>query len=161
MTRKSSSPKESVWNYPRPPRVENTNRHVWVIFQGEIIAESWQAKRVLETSHPPVYYFPPEDVRREFLYPSSRRSWCEFKGSAHYWTVRVGDQEALKAAWSYPSPSPGYGAIREHFAFYPCPMDACYVDGEKVQPQQGEFYGGWITSDIEGPFKGGPGTTGF
>jgi uncharacterized protein (DUF427 family) len=156
-----SSSKESVWDYPRPPRVENTNRKVRVVFKEETIAESQRAKRVLETSHPPVYYFPPEDVRREFLHPSPRRSWCEFKGYAHYWTVRVGDQEALNAAWSYPEPRRGYETIQDHVAFYPGLMDACYVDGERVQPQQGDFYGGWITSDIEGPFKGGAGTRGW
>ena len=161
MTRKSPFAKESVWDYPRPPRVESTDRRVRVIFQGETIADSQQAKRVLETSHPPVYYIPPEDVRREFLHPSPRRSWCEFKGSAHYWTARVGDREAPNAAWSYPEPSQGYEAIRDHVAFYPSLMDACYVDEERVQPQQGDFYGGWITSDIEGPFKGGPGTKGW
>ena len=153
--------KESVWDYPRPPRVEVTNRRVRVIFQGETIAESHRAQRVLETSHPPVYYIPPEDVPREFLHPSPRRSFCEFKGQAHYWTVRVGDREARDAAWSYPHPSPGFAAIRDHLAFYPSRLDACYVDDEQVQSQAGDFYGGWITSDIEGPFKGGAGTEGW
>jgi uncharacterized protein (DUF427 family) len=161
MKRESPSLKESVWDYPRPPRMEITNRWVRVIFQGEIIAESRRAKRVLETSHPPVYYFPPEDFRQDFLQPSPRRSFCEFKGAAHYWTLRVGDREVRDAAWSYPSPSQGFEAIRDHFAFYPSLMDACYVDEEQVQPQEGDFYGGWITSDIEGPFKGGPGTMGW
>lgn len=161
MPKDSPASKESVWDYPRPPRVESTNRRVRVVFQGKNIAESRQAKRVLETSHPPVFYIPPEDVRREFLHPSSRTSFCEFKGSAHYWTVRIGDREVPNAAWSYPRPSQGYEAIRDHFAFYPSLMDACYVDEEKVQPQPGDFYGGWITSDIEGPFKGGPGTKGW
>jgi len=153
--------KESVWDYPRPPRLEVTHRRVRVIFQGETIAESRRAKRVLETSHPPVYYIPLEDVRREFLHLSPRRSFCEFKGQAHYWTVRVGDREARDAAWSYPHPSPGFAAIRDHLAFYPSRLDACYVDDEQVQSQAGDFYGGWITSDIEGPFKGGAGTEGW
>jgi uncharacterized protein (DUF427 family) len=139
LKRESSAPKESVWSYPRPPRVENSNGKVRVIFQGETIAESRQARRVLETSHPPVYYFPPEDVRREHLLPSPRRSWCEFKGSAHYWTVRVGDRKAPNAAWSYPEPSRGYEALQDHVAFYPGLMDACYVNGERVQPQEGDF----------------------
>lgn len=156
-----SSKKDSVWNYPRPPRVERTSKRVRVIFNEEIIADSRQAMRVLETSHPPVYYIPPEDVRQEFLHHSPRRSWCEFKGSAQYWTVRVGDREAQNAAWSYPMPTPGYEAIHNHYAFYPHLMDACYVDEEKVIPQPGSFYGGWITSDLEGPFKGEPGTEGW
>lgn len=158
---KNSPAKESVWDYPRPPRVEPTKRHVRVVFAGETIAESRRAPRVLETSHPPVYYFPPEDVRREFLRPAHRRSFCEFKGEAQYWHIKVGDREAPNAAWSYPSPSPGFAAIRDHVAFYPSLMDACYVDEEQVQPQAGDFYGGWVTSDIEGPFKGGPGTKGW
>ena len=161
MATNTHSAKESVWDYPRPPRVETTNKRVRIIFNGETIAESRQAKRVLETSHPPVYYLPPEDVRQDFLQSSSRTSFCEFKGRAHYWTVRVGGREASNAAWSYPRPNRGYEAIRDHLAFYPSPMDACYVDKEQVQPQAGDFYGGWVTSDIEGPFKGGPGTQGW
>ncbi len=161
MAKDSNSRKESVWDYPRPPRLENTNRRVRVIFNGEVIADSQQAKRVLETSHPPVYYLPPEDLRQEFLQPSSRRSQCEFKSTAHYWHVRVGDREVQNAAWSYPQPHQGYEAIRHHVAFYPSLMDACYVDAEQVQPQAGDFYGGWITSEIQGPYKGGPGTQGW
>ncbi|MFP3869086.1 MAG: DUF427 domain-containing protein [Desulfobacteraceae bacterium] len=158
MNRRSPGHKESVWDYPRPPRVELTNRRLRVIFNGETIAESHRAQRVLETSHPPVYYFPPEDVNQEFLHPSTRRSWCEFKGTAHYWTVRVGDRQAQNAVWSYPTPSPGFETLRDHLAFYPGLMDACYVDNERVQAQAGDFYGGWITSELDGPFKGGPGT---
>ena len=161
MKKNSSSAKESVWDYPRPPRVEATSRRVRIVFQGETVAESRRAQRVLETSHPPVYYLPPEDVRREFLHPSPRRTGCEFKGEAHYWHLRVGGREVQNAAWSYPSPNRGFEAIRDHFAFYPSLMDACYVDEEQVQSQSGDFYGGWITSDLEGPFKGGPGTKGW
>ncbi len=161
MGQETPSVKESVWDYPRPPRVESTTRRIRVIFNGEVIADSRRAQRVLETSHPPVYYLPPEDVKVELLQPSRHRSQCEFKGTAHYWHVRVGDREAPNAAWSYPRPVPGYEAIRAHLAFYPGVMDACYVDDEKVQPQVGDFYGGWITSDLEGPFKGGPGTRGW
>jgi uncharacterized protein (DUF427 family) len=158
MKRSSPIPRESVWDYPRPPRVEATNRRVRVVLQGETIAESSRAKRVLETSHPPVFYIPPEDVRREFLQASPRRTWCEFKGEAHYWNLRVGERDVRNAAWSYPQPSQGFEGIRDHIAFYPSLVDACYVDEEQVQSQAGDFYGGWITSDIEGPFKGGPGT---
>jgi uncharacterized protein (DUF427 family) len=152
------SKKESVWEYPRPPRVEPTSRRIRVIFNGVTIADTCQALRVLETSHAPVYYIPPEDVRREFLLPSARKTFCEFKGTARYWTVHVGDREAKNAAWSYPSPNQGYEAIRDYFAFYAAPMDACYVDNDRVEPQPGGFYGGWITSDIRGPFKGDRGT---
>lgn len=155
------SEKESVWDYPRPPRVEPTSRHIRVIFNGGTIADTRRALRVLETSHPPVYYIPPEDVRREFLLPSTRKTFCEFKGTAHYWTVRVRDRQAVNAAWSYPSPNRGYEAIRDYFALYPAPMDACYVDNERVEPQPGGFYGGWITSDIHGPFKDDGGTEGW
>lgn len=157
----SESGKESVWDYPRPPRVEPTSHHIRVIFNGVTIADTDQAFRVLETSHPPVYYIPPKDVRREFLYPSENRTYCEFKGTAHYWTVQVGDRGVASAAWSYPSPPKDYEVIRDYFAFYAGLMDECYVDNERVEPQPGGFYGGWITSDIRGPFKGKPGTEGW
>ena len=152
---------ESVWDYPRPPRVEGTTQHVRVIFNGEVIADTLRAKRVLETSHPPVYYIPPEDIRMEYLTEMGRRTWCEWKGQAGYYYLNVGGKQVNSAAWFYPNPTPGYEAIRGHVAFYPGKMDACYVDGERVQAQPGDFYGGWITSDIVGPFKGGLGTTGW
>ena len=152
---------ESVWDYPRPPRVEPTGKHIRVVLDGETIAETRRAVRVLETSHPPVYYIPPEDVRQDVLSPTMRRTTCEFKGAAAYWTVKVGEREADNAAWSYADPLPGFEAIRGYLAFYPSRMDACYVDGELVQAQAGDFYGGWITSDIVGPFKGGAGTVGW
>jgi uncharacterized protein (DUF427 family) len=157
----SRTQKESVWDYPRPPRVEPSSRHICVVFGGVTIADTNEAVRVLETSHPPVYYIPPRDVRREFLFPASRQSYCEFKGTAQYWTVRVNDREAVNGAWSYPSPRKGYEAIRDHLAFYAALMDACYMDDEKVEPQAGGFYGGWITSDVGGPFKGEQGTEGW
>jgi uncharacterized protein (DUF427 family) len=115
----------------------------------------------LETSHPPVYYIPPEDVRHEYLFEVDGTSVCEWKGRAKYHTVRVGHRRAERAAWSYPEPRAGYEAIRDHVAFYAGPMDACTVDGERVEPQPGGFYGGWITAEVVGPFKGGPGTTGW
>ncbi len=152
---------ESVWDYPRPPRVENSNKHIQVVFASVVIADTRRAKRVLETSHPPVYYIPPEDVRLEYLERSDGTSWCEWKGQASYYNIIVDGRQAAKAAWFYPVPQKAYAAIRNHVAFYPQQMDACYVDGEKVQPQPGGFYGGWITSDIVGPFKGGPGTMGW
>lgn len=152
---------ESVWDYPRPPRIEPTSRHVRVVFGGVTIADTRRALRVLETSHPPTYYIPPEDIRMEYLTPTGKRSFCEFKGMAGYYTVRIGEQRAENAAWFYAHPSPGYEALAGYVAFYPSRMDACYVDDEQVVAQEGDFYGGWITSDIVGPFKGGPGTWGW
>ena len=127
-------------------------------FNGTTVAETTRAFRVLETSHPPVYYIPPLDVQRQFLLQTDHQSYCEFKGVATYYTLNVGEKASDNAAWSYHTPSIGYESIRDHIAFYPGRVDACYVDGERVRVQEGDFYGGWITSDIEGPFKGGPGT---
>jgi uncharacterized protein (DUF427 family) len=152
---------ESVWDYPRPPRVEDTSKHLRVVFNGTVVAETRRAKRVLETSHPPVYYIPPEDIKMEYLSRTSRTTYCEWKGRAAYYTLSVGDKRIEDAAWYYPDPTPGFEAIKDHLAFYPDLMDACYVDGERVQAQAGGFYGGWITSDIVGPFKGDPGTWGW
>lgn len=152
---------ESVWDYPRPPRAELMTKHVRVIFNGETIADSKHAVRVLETSHPPVYYIPTQDVRMEYLSATSRHTFCEYKGSASYWTLTVGDRRLENAAWSYPTPSSGFEPIKDYIAFYPGKMDACYIDDEQVQAQEGDFYGGWITSDIVGPFKGGAGTWGW
>lgn len=152
---------ESVWDYPRPPRVEEVSKRIQVVFNGVLIADTARAKRVLETSHPPVYYIPPEDVRLEFLLEAEESSLCEWKGWARYHMVAVGGRRAERAAWSYPEPKPGYEAIRGHLAFYAGPMDSCTVGGERVEPQPGAFYGGWITASIVGPFKGGPGTMGW
>lgn len=153
--------KESVWDYPRPPRVEPTARRLRVVFAGEIIAETTRALRVLETSHPPTYYIPIEDIQMRYLQPSPHRSFCEFKGEAAYWTLQVGNRHSPNAAWSYQNPTPRYAALKHHLAFYASRVDACYVDDEKVEPQAGDFYGGWITSDLTGPFKGGKGTWGW
>ena len=164
MRRKRVEPgpgQESVWDYPRPPRVESSNERVRVIFNGVVIADSERAKRVLETSHPPTYYIPEGDVRMEYLTATQRTTWCEWKGRARYYTVMVGDRSAQEAAWAYPDPAQGYGAIKGHMAFYAQAMDACYVGEEQVQAQAGDFYGGWITKDIVGPFKGGLGTVGW
>ena len=153
--------RESVWDYPRPPRVEPSSRHIRVVFNNTAIAETSKAFRVLETSHPPVYYIPPGDVQQQFLSRSERQSYCEFKGLATYYTLTVGEKVAENAAWRYHNPSIGYDSIKDRLAFYPGHVDACYVDGERVQAQEGDFYGGWITSDIDGPFKGGLGTAGW
>ena len=152
---------DSVWDYPRPPRVEASQKLVRVEFAGEVIAETTRAYRVLETSHPPVFYIPLEDVRGEFLRPSRRRTYCEFKGEAAYYDLVAGGREIREAAWCYPEPSARYEALRGHVAFYPGRVDAAWVGDEQVTPQEGDFYGGWITSEIEGPFKGAPGTAGW
>jgi len=152
---------ESVWDYPRPPRVEASQKPVRVEFAGEVIAETTRAYRVLETSHPPVYYVPLDDVRSEFLRPSARHTYCEFKGEAGYYDLVAGGREVREAAWYYPEPSARYEALRGHVAFYPGRVDAAWVGDEQVTSQEGDFYGGWITSEIEGPFKGGPGTAGW
>lgn len=152
---------ESVWDYPRPPRLEQTERRVQVIFQGITIADTKQAARVLETSHPPVYYIPPDDIALQYLSSADGHSWCEWKGQAHYYAVTVNGQQMQNAAWYYPQPTPAFASIANYVAFYPSKMDACYVAGELVQAQSGDFYGGWITSEIVGPFKGGVGTWGW
>ncbi|MFN2277369.1 MAG: DUF427 domain-containing protein [Candidatus Promineifilaceae bacterium] len=152
---------ESVWDYPRPPRLELTDRHISIYFNKMLIAESRRTWRVLETSHPPVYYIPPQDIRSAYLAPSHGGSWCEWKGRAAYFDIVVGEKVAQKAAWSYPNPTKSFAAIKDHVAFYAGLMDRCLVDGEEVIPQPGGFYGGWITSDVVGPFKGAPGTSGW
>lgn len=156
----SSRPIESVWDYPRPPRLEPTARRLEVYFGDICIAATQRGLRVLETGHPPVYYFPPEDVRREFLVPSPQRSVYEWKGVAVYYHVRVGDAWVENAAWAYPDPTPAFRALANYLAFYPQKMTRCWVDGEVVRPQPGHFYGGWITAEIRGPFKGEPGVRG-
>ncbi len=152
---------ESVWDYPRPPRIDSATEVVEVRFGGSLIARSAKALRVLETSHPPTYYIPAEDVKTDYLEPISRTSFCEFKGAASYYDLVVGDRRAPAAAWSYESPNPGFEAIRGYLCFYAAAMDECRVGDEVVQAQKGSFYGGWITSNISGPFKGGPGTAGW
>ena len=149
---------ESVWDYPRPPRVDDTDRHLEVWLNGVRIADTRRAKRVLETSHPPVYYFPPEDVRREFLHENPNNSWCEWKGLACYYDLDVNGRRETAAAWFYPLPTQIYEKMKGYIAFYPGRMDACLVDGERAEPQPGGFYGGWITKDVVGPFKGVPGS---
>lgn len=149
---------ESVWDYPRPPRVEDVSKHIRVVYNGVTIAETRNAKRVLETAGAPVYYIPPEDVQMEYLSTSNKKTFCEWKGWARYFHVSVGDKKVRNAGWFYPTPTPNYTEIKDYVAFYAQKMDGCYVDGEKVRPQPGRFYGGWITSNIVGPFKGEPGS---
>ncbi|MDG4823263.1 DUF427 domain-containing protein [Asanoa sp. WMMD1127] len=152
---------ESVWDYPRPPRLERTASRVTVMHAGLTIADTDRCWRVLETSHPPVYYVPRDAIAAGVLEPGPGRSFCEFKGEASYWDVVVGETRVRQAGWSYEHPSPGYAEIAGAVAFYPGRVDECRVAGELVRPQEGDFYGGWITPDITGPFKGGPGTTGW
>ncbi|MDI1464026.1 DUF427 domain-containing protein [Catellatospora sp. KI3] len=151
---------ESVWDYPRPPRVEHAPRHIVVTHAGQVVVDSRDAVRVLETSHPPVYYVPPGDVRVP-LRRLDHASFCEFKGAATYWDVTVGDEVVRRAAWSYERPAAGYEQLAGLLAFYPSKFDRCTVDGEPVTAQPGDFYGGWITADLVGPFKGAPGTMGW
>ena len=146
-----------MWDYPRPPRVERVEKVVAVIKNGLVIAETRAAMRVLETSHPPVYYLPPADIHFEHLKRAVGSSFCEWKGSAIYWDVL----DAARVAWSYPNPNEEFASIKDHLAFYAAAMDSCTVGGEKVTPQPGGFYGGWITSDLAGPFKGVPGSMGW
>jgi uncharacterized protein (DUF427 family) len=152
---------ESAWDYPRPPRLERVAARLTVVLGAVTIADTTRGFRVLETSHPPNYYFPPDDVLPGALERSPGGSFCEWKGRAHYFTARVGAREEVDAAWAYGSPSPAFATITDHVAFYAGRMDACTVDGEVVIPQPGGFYGGWITAAVAGPFKGGPGSRGW
>ncbi len=152
---------ESVWDYPRPPRVEPVHARVTIELGGHVIADSTRAVRVLETSHPPAYYLPPDDFVDGALRPVEGSTFCEFKGRAAYADVVCGQSIAQRAAWYYPSPSRGFESIAGFVSVYPGRMDRCTVDGEVVQPQEGDFYGGWITANIVGPFKGAEGTWGW
>ena len=145
---------ESVWDYPRPPRLEKTERRIRVVQGGITLVDTCEAMRILETSHPPVYYVPPvPGLSRS----NARGSFCEFKGLATYWDL--GD--AREVAWSYEQPATRYAGIAGYLAFYASRVEQCWVDEERVIPQEGDFYGGWITSEIAGPFKGGAGTRGW
>jgi uncharacterized protein (DUF427 family) len=152
---------ESVWDYPRPPRVEASGELVEVRLGGRTIASSTRTLRVLETSHPPTYYLPEDAFEPGTLHPVEGSTYCEFKGVAAYYDLVAGDTVAARAGWTYPSPTSGFEALRGHVAVMPGSVDACTVDGEVVRPQEGGFYGGWVTSRVVGPFKGGPGTWGW
>ena len=152
---------ESAWNYPRPPALDPSTEHVIVTFAGTTLAESRRAIRVLETSHAPVYYLPPEDVRTDLLVQTERRTGCEFKGVAAYADAVVGDRRSAAACWWYPEPTPAFVAIGGWIAFYPSRVDHITVDGETVRAVGGDFYGSWVTSRVVGPFKGGAGTEGW
>lgn len=152
---------ESVWDYPRPPRLEPVAERLRVEFAGETVADTLRGMRVLETSHPPVYYFPPEDVRSEFLVPAPGRSACEWKGEARYVSLDVRGRGSETAGWFYPRPVEDFQAIAGFLAFYASRIDAAFVGTERVAAQEGDFYGGWITSKVVGPFKGAPMTRGW
>ncbi len=155
---------ESVWDYPRPPRVEPSTELVEVVLGGVVVArtsDAHPALRVLETSHPPAYYLPSAAFTEGTLQPVAGSTYCEFKGHASYFDIVAGGQRAARAAWTYRTPSRGFESIADHVSVMPGSMDRCTVDGEVVQPQAGGFYGGWITARVVGPFKGGPGTFGW
>lgn len=152
---------ESVWDYPRPPRVEPVGSRVVIRLGGRVIVDTRDVVRVLETSHPPVYYVRVRDFADGALVPTAGGSFCEFKGAARYFDVHGGEQVAHKAAWNYPDPSPGFEVLADRVAVYAGRMDACEVDEEVVVPQPGGFYGGWITSRVAGPFKGISGSMGW
>jgi uncharacterized protein (DUF427 family) len=156
---------EYARDYPRPPRVEPVPKRVRIVFNGETIADTTDAKRVLETFGAPVYYLPPADVRMDLLSETARTSVCEWKGGASYYTLRVGDRTAENVGWTYHRPKPGFETIADHVAFYCGPLssggDACFVGDERARPQPGGFYGGWVTDGVVGPFKGEPGTEGW
>jgi uncharacterized protein (DUF427 family) len=152
---------ESVWDYPRPPIAVPSDEHVGVRHRGRVLADTTSAIRVLETSQPPAYYLPLADVDRSLLRDSSRRTHCEWKGVAHYFDLVVDDDQVPDAAWTYPSPTPRFAVLVDHLAVYPQRVDECTVDGERVAANDGDFYGGWVTSRVVGPFKGAPGTLGW
>lgn len=152
---------ESVWDYPRPPRLEPVRERLRAVFAGETVADTQRGWRVLETSHPPVYYFPPDDVRQEFLTAVAGSSHCEWKGAARYVSLAVHGRRSERAGWFYPDPTPAFRPIKDFLAFYASRLDAAFVGDEQVMPQEGDFYGGWITGRIVGPFKGAPGTSGW
>jgi len=151
---------ESVWDYPRPPRLALDAREVVIGGDGIEIARTRRALRVLETASPPTFYLPLADLKAELLQSASGRSFCEWKGAAVYWSIVLPGRTLARVAWSYPDPTPAFAALRDHVGFYPGPLD-CRIDGQPVRPQPGHFYAGWITDEVIGPFKGDPGSEGW
>lgn len=151
----------SVWDFPRPAVAEPVGAHVVIEHHGVIVGDTRRAVRTLETSHPPSYYIPKDDIATGVLRQVSGGSFCEWKGSATYWDVIVDGEVLSRVGWSYPAPTPNFDCLRGHIAFYAAPFDRCVVDGQIARPQPGGFYGGWITTDLAGPFKGGPGSMGW
>lgn len=149
---------ESVWLYPRPAIAEPSHRRIQIVHAGIVVADTSSAVRTLETSHPPSWYIPPDSITSGLLRSSDRRSFCEWKGEARYWHLDIGGRMLRDVGWSYANPTRAFAILRDHIAFYAAPFDRCTIDGERVRPQPGGFYGGWITSDLAGPFKGVPGS---
>lgn len=152
---------ESVWDFPRPPRIERVDWRVRVVHAGVTVADAPHALRILETSQAPAYYVAEDFIDLDLLRPTSRRSMCEWKGSATYADVAVGERPSRDACWTYRTPTPRFAEIRDHWAFYAQALDECWVDDERVDPNDGAFYGGWITANVTGPFKGATGTLGW
>jgi uncharacterized protein (DUF427 family) len=158
---KPQAGQESVWDYPRPPIVEEVSAHLRIIFNGEVVADTNKSYRVLETSHPPTYYLPISSFKEGVLIEGTHSTACEFKGVSFYYDIKSATKTASNAAWAYPTPNVKFKQLKDHIAVYAHKMDACYVGDEKVQAQEGDFYGGWVTSKVVGPFKGGQGTWGW
>lgn len=161
MTRGGGMEREPVWSYPRPPALERAANHVLILVERKVLADSRRPILIKETSHPPVYFLPPEDVHEEWLRKTAKTTFCEWKGRASYYDVVVGPRTIPAAAFRYETPSQRYLAIAGLYSFYAGPMDSVTVDGERVTPQEGGFYSGWITKNLVGPFKGSPGTLGY
>jgi uncharacterized protein (DUF427 family) len=155
----NGKPVESVWDYPRPPRLERVGWRVRVVHGSATIVDAPEAVRVLETSQPPAYYVSAEYVDLTLLERSQRRTLCEWKGVAEYADIVVGDRRVIDAGWTYPEPTSAFESIRDHWAFYAQKADECWVDDERVTSNEGSFYGGWVTANVTGPFKGAPGTS--
>ncbi|CAN5525372.1 DUF427 domain-containing protein [soil metagenome] len=154
----NGKPDESVWDFPRPPRLESVAWRIRVVHGGMTVVDAPEVFRVLETSQPPAYYVAPEHVDLDRLRASDHRTFCEGKGVASYADVVAGDTVAARAAWTYLEPTTRFAEIVDHWAFYAQLLDECWVDDERVAPNDGSFYGGWITANVTGPFKGAPGT---
>ncbi|WP_421765424.1 DUF427 domain-containing protein [Ekhidna sp.] len=152
---------ESVWDYPRPPAIEQYSKHIRIVFNETIILDTNHSFRILETSHPPSYYLPKSSFKKGVLIKTAKTSFCEFKGRAHYYNIVLDNQIVKDAAWGYDSPNHRYGAIKNHICVYAKLMEACFINHERVTPQPGGFYGGWITKNVVGPFKGVPNSWGW
>jgi uncharacterized protein (DUF427 family) len=151
---------ESIWDYPRPPICVEDSREVIVSFGDMVVAKSNSAYRILETASPPTFYIPPADVNLDLLAQSSGSSFCEWKGAATYWSLPDAGNAGTNVGWSYQSPTSNFEVIKDYLSFYPAKLQ-CTVAGEIVRPQPGGFYGGWVTNEIIGPYKGEPGTAGW
>ncbi len=151
----------SVWDFPRPAVAEPVTVHVVIEHRGVIVADTRRSVRTIETSHPPSYYIPTDDIAPGILRRVGGGSFCEWKGHATYWDVVIDGVALPSVGWSYPAPTRSFECLRDHVAFYAAPFDRCSINGKTVIPQPGGFYGGWITADLAGPFKGGPGSMGW